>query len=284
MRLCHGSASHAWATSLYFTRTVDGEMFAVVYDKAVRDDGSLLFPEKLSAEYLVRQRKAQGSYIFAHQYQNEIIPSDDQDFKKEWLKYYTELPKIKNTFAFIDPAISLEDTACYTAVVVVDVDPDGMWYLKLARRVRISATQTIKLIFDLQDAYKCTAIGVEIVAYQEALKHFAADEMKKRKRVVPVQGIRRSSEVSKPIRIRSLVPRFEWQRILVKPGLAEFEDEYLKFPRGTYVDILDALSSLEEIVYPPGQERKPNVVPNPNSPEYERQYIASLKEKRPEDD
>lgn len=268
---------------MYFTRTVDGEMFAVVYDKAVRDDGSLLFPEKLSAEYLVRQRKAQGSYIFAHQYQNEIIPSDDQDLKKEWLKYYTELPKIKHTFAFIDPAISLENSACFTAVTVIDVDPDGMWYLKLARRVRITATQTIKLIFDLQDAYKCQAIGIEIVAYQEALMHFLESEMRRRKRVVPVQGIRRGPEVSKSIRIRSLVPRFEFQRILVKPGLAEFEDEYLKFPRGTYVDILDALSSLEEIVYPPGQERKPDIVPNPNSKDYERHYIQSLQKKRSDD-
>ncbi len=65
----------------------------------------------------------------------------------------------------------------------------------------------------------------------------------------------------------------------MKPGLAEFEDEYLKFPRGTYVDILDALSSLEEIVYQPEAERKPTVVPNPNSKEYESYYIRRLHEK-----
>jgi phage terminase large subunit-like protein len=264
---------------MFFEREVDGEKFAVVYDKAIRDDGSLLFPEKLSAEFLLRQRKIQGSYIYSHQYQNEIIPSDEQDFKKEWLKYYTELPKRKNTFAFIDPAISLENTACFTAFVVVDVDADGMWYLKLARRVRITATQTIKLIFDLQDIYKCQTIGVESVAYQEALMHFLAAEMRKRKRVVPVTAIRRGPDLSKPIRIRSLVPRFEWQRILVKPGLAEFEDEYLKFPRGTYVDILDALSSIEEIAYQPDHERKPDVVPTPNAKDYERHYIANLHKK-----
>src|SRR3954471_19327714 len=111
---------------MFFERTVDGEKWCVVYDKAKRDDGSLLFPEKLTEEVLLRHRKIMGSYIYAHQMQNEIIPAEDQDFKKDWLKYYSELPARKNTFAFIDPAISLENTACYTAFVVVDVDPDGM--------------------------------------------------------------------------------------------------------------------------------------------------------------
>lgn len=266
---------------MYFEREVSGELWSVVYDRAIRDDGTLLFPEKLGAEFLERQRKIQGSYIYAHQYQNEIIPSEDQDFKVEWLKYYTELPKRKNTFAFVDPAISLEDAACFTAIVVVDVDADGMWYLKLARRVRITATQTVKLIFDLQDVFKCQTIGIESVAYQQALIHFLADEMKRRKRIVPVKEIRRGPELSKPIRIRSLVPRFEWQRILVKPGLAEFEDEYLKFPRGAYVDILDALSSLEEIAYSPDHERKPEVEPTPNSKDYERHYIRKLHQAGP---
>lgn len=261
---------------MYFEREVDGELWGVVYDKAIRDDGSLLFPQKLSKEFLDRQRKAMGSYIFAHQMQNEIIPSEDQDFKKEWIKYYQELPKTKNTFAFIDPAISLEDAACFTAFVVVDVDPDGMWYLKVARRVRITATQTIKLIFDIHQIYKCNLIGIESVAYQEALMHFLESEMKNRRCVVPVHAIRRGPDKSKMMRIRSLVPRFEWQRILVKPGLAEFEDEYLKFPRGSYVDILDALSSLEEIVYSPELERKSDVAPSPNHPDYEKWYIRNI--------
>lgn len=257
-------------------RAVDGQTWAVVYDKAIRDDGSLLFPKKLSQEFLDAQKRLQGSYIFAHQYQNEIIPSEDQDFKRDWLRYYTELPQIKHTFAFIDPAISLEDHACFTAVVVVDVDSDDMWYLKMARRLRITATQTIELMFKIQEIYKPQIIGVEIVAYQEALMHFLDSEMRARGKVIPVHGVRRSGEQSKMLRIRSLVPRFEWQRILLKPGLTEFEDEYLKFPRGSYVDILDALSSLEEIAYKPESPKEVDRVRNPNHPEYEKYYIQRL--------
>lgn len=261
---------------MYFEKTVDNEKWAIVYEKAIRQDGSLLFPKKLSEDYLKRQRKAQGSYIFAHQYLNEIIPSDNQDFKKEWIKYYTQLPKIKHTFAFFDPAISLEDTACYTALVVVDVDINNEWYVKLARRLRITATETIALMFKVHEIFKCNIIGVETVAYQMALMHFLDAEMKRRKIVLPVHAVNPGTDKSKSTRIRSLVPRFEWGRIYLKQGLHELEDEYLKFPRGTFVDILDALSSIEEIAYPPEKPKERNIEPAPNSPHYEKWYIGKL--------
>ena len=237
-------------------KTVEGEDWVVVYDKATRPDGSLLFPEKLTREFLDKQRKLMGSYIFANQYQNEIIPEGEQDFKRSWLRYYNYDPEIKYTFAFVDPAISLEESACYTAMVVVDVDPDGVWWLKRADKLRITATQTVDLIFKVQEAYNCNAIGVENVAYQEALLHFCAEEMRRRQVTIPLVGVKRSPDKSKSMRIRSLVPRFEWERIWVKGGLHDFEDEYLKFPRGQFVDILDALASIEDIVFYPTNERK----------------------------
>lgn len=265
---------------MFFKSSPKGQEWAVCYDKSIREDGSLLFPEKLSAQFLQEQREAQGSYIFAHQYQNEIIPAEDQDFKREWLVYYEALPKIVNTFAFVDPAISLEPGADYTAFVVVDVGVDNTWYVRAAKRQRITATQTIKLIFDLANIYKCKMIGVEGVAYQMALEHFMNDEMRKRKITIPVHMVKRGPDVSKNMRIRSLVPRFEWQRILVKPGLFDFEDEYLKFPRGSYVDILDALSSIEEIAYPPEALKETTRAPAPNHKDYEKHYIKGLLEQR----
>lgn len=270
------------ATSLSFEKVVDGEPWAVCYSRAISPDGkTFFFPNKLSAEYLQRQRKAQGSYIFAHQYNNEIIPSDQQDFKKEWIKYRSERPTIKHTFAFIDPAISLEKTADYTAIVVADVDLNNDWYVHIARRARITATQTVKLIFDLQATFKCQMIGVETVAYQLALMHFLDAEMRKRKVTLPVTGIKRGPDKSKNTRIRSLVPRFEWGRIFLKPGLHDLEDELAKFPRGSYVDLLDSLASISDIAYPPERPKESNVEPAPNSPDYEKWYIRNkLSQKR----
>jgi hypothetical protein len=262
-----------------FEKIIDGETWSVAYDRAIRPDGSLLFPQKLSKEYLARQRKIQGPYIFASQYQNEIVPSDAQDFKKEWLVYYDELPRIKHTFAMIDPAISLDQAACYTGIAIIDIDVNNQWYLKVARRVRIDATKTIELIFDIHRIYKTQLIGIETTAYQMAIMHFLKDEMRKRKITLPVHGVNRGPDKSKMMRIRSLVPRFENQGILVKRGLMEFEEEFTKFPRGSYVDILDALSSIEEFSYPPEPEKILDTRPAPNHPDYEKWFRKQLREK-----
>ncbi|MES1988829.1 MAG: hypothetical protein V4440_12535, partial [Pseudomonadota bacterium] len=179
--------------------------------------------------------------------------------------------------------ISLDQTACYTAVTIVDVDVNNDWYLKVARRARLTATQTVNLVFQIQEIFKCSVIGVEAVAYQTALIHFIRDEMRKRKITVPIYAVKRGPEHSKMMRIRSLVPRFENQGIKIKRGLIDFEDEYSKFPRGTYVDILDALSSIGEYSYPPVLPNKDDKAPPPNHPDYEKWYIKNLTTKNIED-
>jgi hypothetical protein len=260
---------------MFFERDVDGEKWAVAYDKAIRDDGSLLFPRKLSKEFLDRQRKIQGSYIFAHQYLNEIIPSEDQDFKREWLMYYKELPKNLTNVVVIDPAISLEDGACFTSLVVLGCDENNHRYLRIAKRMRITATETVKLVFDVAELIKPQVIGIESVAYQMALLHFILAEQRKRGISLPLHSIKRAPDKSKMTRIRSLVPWFEWQNTSVKQGLYDFESEYLKFPRGSFVDILDALADAQELAYPPDKPEESKVPPPTNSPAYEKWYIKN---------
>jgi predicted phage terminase large subunit-like protein len=261
---------------MYFQIQTEKHVWSVVYDKAIRDDGSLFFPSRLDRSFLAEQRKIQGPYIFANQYQNEIIPGDAQDFKQEWIRYYDKVPTNVYTFIFIDPAISQQSTADYTAYVVVRVDSSGYWYLERAKRQRINATDTIKLVFDLADQYKPMAIGIETVAYQKALLHFLDEEMRRRGTVVPVTGINRGPDKTKEQRILSLVPRFEWGRILLNRNLDDFEDEYAKFPRSRHDDLLDALASIEEIAFNPQEERQTHEPKTPNSPGYESWYINQL--------
>lgn len=247
--------------------------WSIVYDKAIRKDGSLFFPERLNAPFLEEQRKVLGSYIFFNQYLNEIIPDGEQDFKKEWLKYYQTLPERRHTFAFIDPAISLSEKADYTALVVVHVDEKNDWYVEVARRDRLTATATVDLFFTVHEIWKPKIIGVEIVAYQQALLHFLDAEMRKRNQIIPVQGLARGPDKTKEMRIRGLIPRFEWNRIFVKQGLTDFEDEFSKFPKAPHDDLLDALSSIEEIVFKPAAKKEITYGPTPQSPNYERHVI-----------
>lgn len=251
--------------------------WSVCYKKAISQDGTLLFPERLTKEFLDSQRRVMGSYLYANQYQNDVIDEADKNFKSSWLRYYTDLPKNTNTFAFIDPAIGQKDNHDYTGVVIVDVDSDGLWYLRLAKRLRLNTTQIVSLIFEMHNKFKPNCIGIEIVAYQEALLYILDERMRVFSTVLPVKGIKRSN-VSKETRILGLVPRFEWGKLLIGQGFTDFEDEYNSFPRGSHDDLLDSLASIDEIAFYPEKHKEKDIEkPNsPSDPNYERWYIQQL--------
>jgi phage terminase large subunit-like protein len=259
--------------------------WSIVYEKAIKEDGEPFFPEKLDKAKLAALRQTQGVYKFTNQYLNQVIPDEAQDFKKEWIKHYDSIPANHHTFMFIDPAISLMDGADFTATVVVSVDENSNWYVRMANRQRITATETIAWIFKVYNEFRPLCVGIEDVAYQKALLHFMAEEMHRRNTYLPLKGIGRSaiamdggkrSSNSKPIRIRSLVPRFEFGKILLNQGLDDLILEYSQFPRGAKDDLLDALASIEEIAFYPGPIKENTDVRNPSDPNYERNYIRSL--------
>ncbi len=251
--------------------------WGMVYEKAIRDDGSLLFPEKLSKVFLDGARRVMGSYTFANQYQNEILPDDLQTFKQEWFKYFPELPKNTFTFAMIDPAIGQDDHHDFTGVVVIDVDSDANWYVRVAKRARYTPTEIIDLMFRIHDQFHPKIIGVEAVAYQRALLYMLDEEMKKRKRIIPVKDIHPGTDKTKEMRISGvLVPRYEWGRILHSRGLEDLESELLLFPRASHDDIIDAMSLLDNVITYPEKEKLNNERPSsPAHPEYEKWFIRN---------
>jgi predicted phage terminase large subunit-like protein len=252
--------------------------WSVCYLKAVLPDGSLLFPERLSQEFLEQARRTMGSYIYANQYQNEIIPEGDKVFRPEWLRYYNDedLPTQLIHFAFVDPAISQQEGADYTALVVIAVDCNRNWYVRHARRTRINPSQLIELLFQTHAKWRPAMIGIEDVGFQQAILHFATEEMRRRQIQLPITGIKRGPDQTKEARILGLVPRFEWGTLKIAKHQTDLELELGQFPRGAHDDILDALSSCEEIVHYPAQPRRQNGTPSANDPGYEHWYIQQL--------
>lgn len=243
--------------------------WSVVYKSSGYSTGKLIFPERLPMAFLEKQRRIMGSYYFYNQYENVVIPSDERRFRPEWIKRYVEIPGNHYNFAFIDPAIGQKNHHDYTGIVVISVDWEGRWYVRVANRYRMTPTQIIDKMFQLHAEFKLMGLGVEGVAYQEALIYLASEEMRKRKVNLPLKDIKRSN-VSKEVRILGLVPRFEFGNVYLNNGLMDFEDEYNTFPRGKYDDLLDALTSCEDIVHYPIYKEVVIVKPShPGLPEYE---------------
>lgn len=250
----------------------------VVYKSAIEPDGSLLFPERLTWEFLNNARRVMGTYVYANQYLNQVIPDGDQTFKKEWIHYYSPEDISPNAyhFAAVDPAISKSDKADFTAIVVVAVDSNQRWYIKHASRHKVNPTELIDYLFRIQAQYKCQSIGIEDVAFQRSIIHFALEESRRRGVNLPITGVKHGPDKTKNMRILQLVPRFEWGTLSLNGGLHDFELELATFPRGTHDDLLDAASFLEEIVYYPQPIRRKNEQLSPNHPGYEAQYIRNL--------
>lgn len=252
---------------------VQAMSWSVVYKKAIQDDGSLLFPERLSKEFLEIQKRKLGSYGFSNQYQNEIIPEEMQTFKKHWIKYWTEVPGRVYNFAMIDPAIGQKKTSDKTGITVVSVDTNTNWYFRVAKGEMMTPSQIVNVCFEIQKQFNCLGIGVESVAYQEALLYMLAEEMRRRKVMLPIKEIRPPTDRTKEARIRGLVPRYEWGQVYHCQGLYDYETQLLQFPRSSRDDILDSAASLEEVIIYPEAERKKDEQLHPSDPGYEKDYI-----------
>jgi predicted phage terminase large subunit-like protein len=224
-----------------------------------------------------------GLYLFANQYQNETIPDAAKSFKNEWIKYYHVLPENLFTYIFIDPAISQQQNADFTGIAVVSTDPDGIWYIRRAKRYKLTPTEVINLIFDLYDEFKPMCIGIEDVAFQKALLYFSSEEMTRRAKYLPIVGIKPSTERTKETRILGLVPRFEFGRVFIGPECSDLLQELKSFPRGAHDDVIDALAYIEQIAGKPQNVRDLDEEPAANHPSYESWYIRQLSKRRSED-
>lgn len=250
--------------------------WAICYSSAIQEGEYPFEKIGLTREFLDQAKRTMGPYLFSNQYLNEVIPEGLQTFKKEWIQTYKDLPSNLLTFAMIDPAIGQESTHDYTATVVVSIDINANWYVRLAKRERLDPIQIVNSLFELQRLYNCTVIGIEEIAYQKALLYLVDEEMRRRGEIIPVLGVKPTNDETKAMRIRSLVPRYYWRRVFHNQGLDDLAMEMLQFPRGKHDDIIDALAYIDKMASPPTEEAFNDQRPAPNSPEYEKWYIRQI--------
>jgi len=229
------------------------------YKKTYRaiEDGLALWPEHLSLLELesIKQEfisKGQG-YLFYREYMNDPVSGEHRKFKLEKFRYITpelelELQKKQLiNFVTIDRAYSLEKTADSTGIIVVSVDRENIWYVRMAERFKGTEPEIINKIFDLHSYWTPQKIGVEQKAYKYTLKPALEDEMRKRNtffNVVELKDLGRK----KNIRIEGLIPRFETGSIYIRNDQTDLIDELIKFPAAQHDDLCDSLSYCLEIV------------------------------------
>jgi predicted phage terminase large subunit-like protein len=229
-------------------------------------EGELLFPTRLSWKTLKELKKQQGNAHFSAQYMLDPIPEEDQIFRGPFKTYEeTDLRGIDlKKFITIDPAISEDKQADYSAMTCVGVDKNNDWYILDIWRDRVQPKRLIDQVFYWNEKWKPISVGIETVAFQKALQYFVYDEMKRRNLIVPLRELGNTNR-AKDERIRGLQPRYEMGSVFhpqktAVPLVVDLEDELLRFPKGKNDDLVDSLASQLELCFPPrAKEQRTNV-------------------------
>ncbi len=235
------------------------QSFNILIRSAILKDGSLLFPNRLSKQFLDDQKRKQGSRIFSAQYLNEPVDDESATFKRRDIQRI-DIEKLDgrpiNWYLSVDPSYEGEYSD-YAAFVVAGMDYMRQMYVRHVTRSKMTYKGIIDEIFSLYSQYLPKLVVLETIGTQKSIEFELANQMKIRSAWLPlkeVQGMRRSKEE----RIRGLAPFYEFGRIFhVRgcPQVDELEYELIHFPRGKHDDCVDALATILEFGSPPS----PNV-------------------------
>lgn len=221
----------------------------VILERAIRDDGSLFFPERLNKKFLDEKRLKQGSYMFSCQYQNEPTNEEDQIFFKEDFRYAQDVPEGVVRFLLIDPSMG-GVSGDYTGLIGIAVGYDGKVYVETAQQRKVRPSELIEWVYDLNRTYEYDRICIEQVG-MSTLTDMVQEGYKHGKPYIPVIPVKASTTRSKETRIRRLEPYFKQHRIWFYGHHKDLEDQLLRFPGLVHDDLVDALSMMIDQIYSP---------------------------------
>lgn len=243
-----------------------------------------IFPEEFSFDKLLRRKQRLGNYKFSCQFLNNPSAPEDADFRLEWLNYFeikwSDKGRFKLTFPVkngvvrpdirqsqlniamvVDPNHSGNQGRgrCRHAIIVDGVDQDDNHYLLESWAEAASFDVFYNKIFEIAQKFGLTRVGVETVAAQKYVAHHIEHLCGTKGyslRIDPLKGEvdLGDGEIStkKEFRIRNVLsPIAEQNRLFVQERQVGFINEYQTFPKGRYVDQLDAFAYAPQLVRKP---------------------------------
>jgi hypothetical protein len=159
-----------------------------------------------------------------------------------------------------DPAISEKSAACRTAITVAGMTPyQKIFLLEYWVGRQGDPAKIIEKLLDLAHFWQPRVIGVEGVAFQQALEPYIKREMENREEHYALIMLKPDRNEKKDQRILSIQPYFRSGQIYIQRGMLEFVEEYETFPLGRTRDILDAFSYAVRLLVPQNPVKKPGL-------------------------
>jgi predicted phage terminase large subunit-like protein len=200
-----------------------------------------LWPAKFSREWLGEQKARQGAIVFNCQYMNDPSGMKGLLFDTSWLKYYDLPPLVEDMKIYfgVDPATSERKSADKSAIVVIGIAAEKIYLLHYNAKQRSLPDFLKALQFEFEQ-WRPEVIAFEATGFQKGVaQQVLSDTLLPIKLITPLKD--------KVSRIRALSPYFESGKLLIGRAMPEFEEEYVRFPRGQFDDLLDALATAMEV-------------------------------------
>ncbi len=148
---------------------------------------------------------------------------------------------------------------CRHAIDVVGLSEAGDYYLLDVFAEACGYDEFYATIFDIADKWHLTKFGLETIAAQRYIGHHIQQMSALRGRRLNIIELKGEVEGpdgeltrKKEWRIRNvLAPIFEGCRFHTQKKLSSFLEEYVTFPKGKFVDILDAMAYMPQMIKMP---------------------------------
>jgi len=234
------------------------------------EEEHLLWPERLTAEFLADQYLEQGPYIFSCQYRLNPIDDENATFKRSWMQgidpdvLAKEVRKRNgklNIYCAVDPMRD-EEGKDFLAIPTVAVDENYQMYIMDHSRMKANEYDTVEEMFRIQKKWQPIRMGVETVAWQKSFYNYVKMLGSMKSYRLPMTELKTDTKVTKRMRIKSLVPYFRAGLIKwvckdgdinnLKGDMAILLDEFTRYPKVANDDGPDALAYIPQLAKVPG--------------------------------
>lgn len=204
-----------------------------------RQEGDLLWEARDGEREIRAIREELGSSGFEAQCQQNPQIAGGNMVKREWWKYYKELPVYKMKYQSLDTAMETNQTNDYSVCITL-VECENGYYLTDVWRQRVEAPDLERAVKQLYDKELPNQVLIEKKASGHGLIQHLRRETK-----IPIKPV--EVEGDKVARLNAVLPMIEAGRVFLpegKPWVADFIDEMSSFPNGGHDDQVDALTQL----------------------------------------
>jgi predicted phage terminase large subunit-like protein len=207
---------------------------------------------------LARRKKQMSSHAFRQEFEASFDNQGSEIFKEEWIDWYTDGPKNGQWFIAIDLA-GFEEAGKRnktrnldsSSICVVQIDPDGEWWVEEFIHGRWTLEETARHIFETVAKYRPIKVGIEKGIAKQAVISPLTDQMRRQNRHFVVHDLTHGNQKKNDRIIWALQGRFENGLIHIKkdqPWNAQFLDQLYQFPDAlTHDDMVDSLAYIDQL-------------------------------------